>query len=186
MAKPALQRCSQAWFRSAARCLRRTVRLTAKPFGPAPVPAARRGSAKPSWQHDPDCTSRTVADVSAVAQNVAVYDSYGYGGWTTAHGTILSVAVNAGVFGLAGNARSQNAAENFWTLSKKKRNKEMHYISSGNDGSCGGEYLCQAGTETVRDLLRAGRLGNAGRHQGVLERPHRCRRGCLVHGPALN
>jgi hypothetical protein len=105
------------------------------------------GVTKPSWQHDPDCTSRTVADVSAVAQNVAVYDSYGYSGWNTASGTVLSVALNAGVFGLAGNASSQNAAANFWTLSKKKRNKDMHYISSGNDGSCGGEYLCTAGTK---------------------------------------
>ncbi|MGC2651748.1 MAG: hypothetical protein WA304_13200 [Candidatus Cybelea sp.] len=105
------------------------------------------GVSKPTWQHDPDCTSRTVADVSAVAFNVAVYDSYGYGGWTTAHGTTLSVALNAGVFGLAANASKQNAAEKFWMLSKKKRSKELHYISTGNDGSCGGEYLCQAGTE---------------------------------------
>jgi hypothetical protein len=104
------------------------------------------GIAKPSWQHDPDCTSRTVADVSAVAVDIAVYDSYGYSGWTTSHGTSFSVALTAGVFGLAGNASSQNAAENFWNLSKKKRNAELHYISSGNDGSCDGEYLCQAGT----------------------------------------
>lgn len=105
------------------------------------------GVPKPSWQHDPDCTYRTVADVSAVAENVAIYDTYGYYGWTTVHGTLLSVAVNAGVFGLAGNASSQNAAEHFWTMPKKKRNKELHYISSGSDGSCGGEYLCQAGTK---------------------------------------
>jgi hypothetical protein len=32
-------------------------------------------------------------------------------------------------------------------MPKKKRNKELHYISSGSDGSCGGEYLCQAGTK---------------------------------------
>ena len=102
---------------------------------------------KPSWQHDPDCTTRTVNDISAVALDVAAYDSYGYGGWTTGGGTVISVALNAGVFGLAGNASSQNAAEKFWTMSKKKRNKELHYISSGSDGSCGGEYLCQAGTK---------------------------------------
>jgi hypothetical protein len=105
------------------------------------------GVTKPSWQHDPDCSSRTVADVSAVAADVATYDSYGYGGWTVGSGTDLSAALTAGVFGLAGNASSQNAAEKFWTLSKKKRNKELHYISIGNDGSCGGEYLCQAGTK---------------------------------------
>ena len=105
------------------------------------------GVSKPSWQHDPDCSSRTVADVSAVAENVSIYDTYGYYGWTTAYGTTVSMAVNAGVFGLAGNASSQNAAEHFWTMSKKKRNKELHYISMGNDGSCGGEYLCTAGTK---------------------------------------
>jgi subtilase family serine protease len=105
------------------------------------------GVTKPSWQHDPDCASRTVADVSAVAQNVAIYDTYGYNGWFTSGGTAAATALNAGVFGLAGNASSQNAAEKFWTLSKKKRNKELHYISVGNDGSCGGEYLCQAGTK---------------------------------------
>lgn len=105
------------------------------------------GVTKPSWQHDPDCTSRTISDISAVAFGVATYDSYGYGGWTVGSGTDLSAALNAGVFGLAGNASSQNAAEKFWTLSKKKRNKELHYISIGNDGSCNGEYLCQAGTE---------------------------------------
>ena len=102
---------------------------------------------KPSWQHDPDCAGRTVSDVSAVALDVAVYDSYGYSGWTTAYGTTLSTALTAGVFGLAGNAKSQNGAERFWTLSKTKRNKELHYISTGSDGSCGGEYLCQAGTK---------------------------------------
>ena len=62
-------------------------------------------------------------------------------------GRHASTALNAGVFGLAGNASSQNAAENFWTMSKKKRSKELHYISTGNDGSCGGEYLCTAGTK---------------------------------------
>ncbi|MGB6712834.1 MAG: hypothetical protein WBE30_04365, partial [Candidatus Cybelea sp.] len=33
------------------------------------------------------------------------------------------------------------------SMSKKKRNEELHDISVGNDGSCGGEYLCQAGTK---------------------------------------
>jgi hypothetical protein len=28
-----------------------------------------------------------------------------------------------------------------------QRNKDLHYISSGNDGNCGGEYLCTAGTQ---------------------------------------
>ena len=102
------------------------------------------GITKPTWQTDPDCAYRTDTDVSAVDIDVAVYDSY-YGGWRLGGGD-SSVALVAGVFGLAGNASSQNAAESFWTMSAKKRNKELHYISSGSDGSCGGEYLCQAGT----------------------------------------
>ncbi len=104
------------------------------------------GIPKPSWQHDPDCAYRTDTDVSAVAAGVAIYDTYGYGGWLTGGGTTGSAALIAGVFGLAGNASSQNAAKNFWTMSAKKRNTELHYISGGNDGMCGGEYLCQAGT----------------------------------------
>ena len=103
--------------------------------------------AKPSWQHDPDCTTRTVNDISAVAVNVAAYDTYGYNGWSLGGGTVAAAGLNAGVFGLAGNASSQNAPEKFWTMSKKKRDKELHYISTGSDGSCGGEYLCQAGTK---------------------------------------
>ena len=102
---------------------------------------------KPSWQHDPDCTTRTVNDISAVAVDVAAYDTYGYDGWTIGGGTVVAAGLNAGVFGLAENASSQNAPEKFWTMSKKKRNKELHYISTGSDGSCGGEYLCQAGTK---------------------------------------
>jgi hypothetical protein len=36
---------------------------------------------KPSWQTDPDCSYRTGNDASAVAYDIAEYDSYGYGGW---------------------------------------------------------------------------------------------------------
>jgi hypothetical protein len=32
--------------------------------------------AKPSWQHDPHCPGRTVADVSALAWNIPVYDQW--------------------------------------------------------------------------------------------------------------
>jgi hypothetical protein len=103
------------------------------------------GITKPKWQHDPDCTYRTDTDISAVDIGVAYYDSYGYGGWLVGGGS-SSPAIIAGVYGLAGNAGSQKAPENFWTMSAKKRNAELHYISTGSDGSCGGEYLCEAGT----------------------------------------
>jgi len=110
------------------------------------------GEPKPSWQHDPDCTYRTDADVSAVAWNVAEYDTYGgEGGWVTVGGTSVATPINAGVFGLAGNASSQDAAKKFWTLKEKSVRNELHYISSGADGSCGDAYLCTAGTKQFGD-----------------------------------
>jgi subtilase family serine protease len=105
------------------------------------------GEKKPRWQNDPSCKFRTDADVSAVAWNLAEYDTYGNGGWFTVGGTSAATPLNAGVFALAGNATKVNAGENFWKLKTKKRDKALNYISSGSDGSCGGSYLCTAGTK---------------------------------------
>jgi subtilase family serine protease len=61
---------------------------------------------KPSWQHDPGCARRTIADVSAVADpatGVAMYDSYQGPGWVLAGGTSAATAFIAGVYALAGN-----------------------------------------------------------------------------------
>jgi subtilase family serine protease len=100
------------------------------------------GITKPSWQHDASCTYRTDSDVSAVALNVAEYDTYGYSGWFTVGGTSVASPLIGGVYALAGNASSQNAAQHIWKLKKKARKKELHDITSGSDGSCGGSYLC--------------------------------------------
>jgi subtilase family serine protease len=106
--------------------------------------------AKPSWQHDPGCSGRTTNDVAAVAWNVAEYDSYGYGGWSTVGGTSVASPIVAGVFALAGNATKQDGGKIFWTLSKKKLQEGLHVISSGNN-DCPprlvGSYLCTAGTD---------------------------------------
>ncbi len=61
--------------------------------------------AKPSWQHDASCAKRMQADVSAVADphtGVAVYDSYGGGGWSVIGGTSASSPIIASVYALAG------------------------------------------------------------------------------------
>jgi subtilase family serine protease len=113
--------------------------------------AAEVGTAipKPSWQHDPDCTSRTDADVSSeagVSPGVAEYAAI-YGGWFTVGGTSVASPFTAGVIGLMGNATKLNAGEGFWKLKAKKLKKELHDIKSGSDGSCGGEYLCTAGAK---------------------------------------
>ncbi|HLY02770.1 MAG TPA: S8 family serine peptidase [Candidatus Cybelea sp.] len=105
------------------------------------------GNTKPVWQHDPDCTSRTDADVSAVAWDVAEYDSYDESGWFTVGGTSVATPLTSGIVALAGNARKSHAAKKFWAMKTAERKKDMHYISSGTDGYCGGEYLCTAGTD---------------------------------------
>jgi hypothetical protein len=84
--------------------------------------------------------------VSAVAWNVATYDTYGYGGWGTIGGTSVSSPLLGGVFGLAGNAAKHQGGKPFWTLKKKKLKKSLHAITMGNNGTCGGSYLCTAGT----------------------------------------
>src|SRR3954451_4962523 len=62
---------------------------------------------KPAWQHDAGCANRTVADVSAVADNVAIYDSsVEIGGWGVVAGTSVSSPIIASVYALAGNAKS--------------------------------------------------------------------------------
>jgi hypothetical protein len=104
------------------------------------------GIPKPAWQHDPACAYRTDTDVSAVAWQVAEYDSYGYGGWITIGGTSVASPLIAGVYGLAGNASAQHAGQRIWRLKKHKRDEVLHAITSGSDGSCGGSYLCTAGT----------------------------------------
>jgi subtilase family serine protease len=107
------------------------------------------GVAKPSWQHDPGCKFRTANDVAAVASDVAEYDSYDLSGWGTAGGTSVATPIIAGVYALAGNASSQHAGKELWTLTNQQREKYLHYISEGTDGcpaGLEGSYLCTAGT----------------------------------------
>jgi len=97
---------------------------------------------KPSWQTDPGCASRVVADVSAVADpftGVASYNTYGGGGWGVYGGTSVAAPIIAGVYALAGYTGST------------PRNKlpydnpaQLFDVTSGSTGSCGGSYLCTA------------------------------------------
>ncbi len=97
---------------------------------------------KPSWQNDSGCGNRTVADVSAVADpgtGVAVYDTYGQGGWFVVGGTSVSSPIIASVYALAG-APSSSAASSLYA-----HQSSLYDITSGSDGSCG-SYLCDAGS----------------------------------------
>jgi subtilase family serine protease len=107
------------------------------------------GITKPSWQHDTGCPYRTDNDIAADADpntGAAVYDTYDYSGWTVVGGTSLASPLLAGVYGLAGNASRQNAAEKFYKLKEPYQKKELYDITSGsNNGSCDPSYLCVAG-----------------------------------------
>jgi hypothetical protein len=110
------------------------------------------GQAKPIWQRDPDCAYRTDADVAAEAgcdPGVAFYDTWPSSdtGWGEECGTSAATPLIAGTFALAGNAKKLDAARRFWHASRHARRRDLHYISIGSDGLCGGLYLCQAGTD---------------------------------------
>jgi subtilase family serine protease len=99
---------------------------------------------KPSWQSDPLCTNRTVADVSAEADpgtGVAVYDTYRFDhGWIELGGTSVSSPILAAIYGLKGNGDTLDYAHSIYTA------KPVHLndVTTGINGNCG-NYLCQAG-----------------------------------------
>jgi hypothetical protein len=106
---------------------------------------------KPSWQKNPGCKFRTGNDVSAVAWDVAEYDSYDYADWVEVGGTSVASPLLAGVFALAGNAGSVNGGKAFWTMNSQKRAKDLFEVSSGKNGTCTPKYLCTAGTGEYED-----------------------------------
>ncbi|GAA3614212.1 S8 family serine peptidase [Kineosporia mesophila] len=100
--------------------------------------------AKPAWQKDKHCGMRTTADLSALADNFAVYDTFGLGeenGWLTVGGTSLSAPLVAGMIALAGHPEKVTPA------SVTRNHALLRDITSGPaNGDCGDDYLCQAAT----------------------------------------
>jgi subtilase family serine protease len=101
---------------------------------------------KPVWQTDSGCSKRSVSDVSAVADpatGVAVYDSYGgAGGWGQFGGTSASAPIVGAMYALADNPSSNGKMPSFPYAHTQKLND----VISGSNGTCGGSYLCTAGT----------------------------------------
>lgn len=98
---------------------------------------------KPSWQKDPNCSRRTIADTSAVADpntGVSVYDTYQQSGWLVFGGTSVASPIIASVFALAGNASSINTGYLY------SHTTNFYDVKSGSNGSCGGSYLCTGKT----------------------------------------
>jgi subtilase family serine protease len=97
---------------------------------------------KPSWQTDKRCKWRTMNDVAAFATDAAIYDTYPSGGWFTVDGTSIATPVIAGVYALAGNANTLDAAQSLYA-----KGASLFDITSGSNGSCRRklEYQCTAG-----------------------------------------
>ncbi|MFB9838401.1 putative Ig domain-containing protein, partial [Actinoallomurus acaciae] len=99
--------------------------------------------AKPTWQTDTGCSKRTVADVSAVADpntGLAVYDTYGVGGWVVVGGTSASAPIIAGVYALAGAPAAGSYPSSF----PYAHTSALNDVTSGSNGSCSPTYLCKA------------------------------------------
>jgi hypothetical protein len=102
---------------------------------------------KPSWQTDPGCGTRTVADVSAVADlstGVAVYDSAA-GGWQPIGGTSAAAPFVAGAWALSGGLGwYPPGADAFYQSSGSIFDVTQDTHPAGV--SCSPNYLCNAQT----------------------------------------
>jgi hypothetical protein len=124
----------------------------------ATTSACSRYETEPSWQQadlpaaDTGCGSlRTVADVSADADpatGIAVYDSYGEGGWqpSPTGGTSVAAAIVAGAYALAGVAGSGSYPASF----PYAHQSDLNDITTGTNTTtasptCSPAYLCTAG-----------------------------------------
>ncbi|HET6706463.1 S53 family peptidase [Amycolatopsis sp.] len=100
--------------------------------------------AKPKWQRDTHCAKRTVADVSAVAEDVAIHFADA-GGWLPASGTSASAPFVAGLIGRAGHAGVTQPADIYARAGAFTDVTTGHNDPTGGGKKCGWDYLCVAG-----------------------------------------
>ena len=94
---------------------------------------------KPAWQSDTGCATRTVTDVSAVADpatGVAVYDTAG--GWMVMGGTSASAPLIAAIYAMAGTP----AAGSYPAQFPYAHSGQLNDVTAGSNGSCAAAYLC--------------------------------------------
>jgi hypothetical protein len=102
---------------------------------------------KPSYQTDTGCSKRTTNDISAVAEDLSIYDTSGttgegkLAGWYTVGGTSAATPVIAAVEALSGSEARSLGASAFY-----KSPSSFFAVTSGSNGSCGGSYLCTGGS----------------------------------------
>jgi hypothetical protein len=102
--------------------------------------------AKPAWQNiisSTVCSRRADSDVSAVADpqtGVAVYQTYGGGGWAIYGGTSAAAPIIASVYALASTpgATEKPASDPY------AHTANLYDVTIGNNGSCAQPLLCTA------------------------------------------
>ncbi|HEY1488883.1 MAG TPA: S8 family serine peptidase, partial [Micromonosporaceae bacterium] len=103
------------------------------------------GETRPSWQSvTTGCSGRAEADVAAVADprtGVAVYQTYGEGGWVTYGGTSVAAPLIAAVYALAGTPSAGTYPASYPYLTSTR----LFDVTSGTNGGCGGA-ICTART----------------------------------------
>ena len=99
---------------------------------------------KPSFQHDADCSNRTVADVSADADPSTGASVYLAGSWYQIGGTSLAAPLVASVYALAGGVGT--TLGNSLPYANVSYGVNLRDVTIGANGSCGGSYLCTAQT----------------------------------------
>jgi subtilase family serine protease len=83
-----------------------------------------------------------VADVAAVADpntGVAVYDTYGAGGWLQFGGTSVAAPIIASTYALAGGF-----TQSLYGSLPYAHTASLFDVRAGSDGSCSPSYLCTA------------------------------------------
>jgi subtilase family serine protease len=94
--------------------------------------------AKPAAQDDTACRGRTMADVSAVAQGLAIYNTSlprRFRGWLKVDGTSASSPLVAGMIASQGSGGIRPTA-------LYANSDQFNDITGGSNGFCQGSYLC--------------------------------------------
>lgn len=100
--------------------------------------------AKPAWQRDTHCGKRTVADVAAAAEDIAIHYADA-GGWLPVNGTSASAPFIAGLYGRSGHAGTAQPADLYAHATQFVDITAGNNDPSGGGKKCGGDYLCVAG-----------------------------------------
>jgi len=98
--------------------------------------------AKPSWQKDTHCGKRTVADVAAAADEIAIHYADA-GGWLPVNGTSASAPFIAGLIGRSGHVPAPSGL--YANAARFTDITTGHNDPAGAGKKCGGDYLCVAG-----------------------------------------